>query len=585
MISALRIKTFLLFGILIFLVLIARLFYWQVLSGKILANEAQNQYDFTQKIFGARGKILAVDGSVLVDNQNLFTVFVNKKLFKSNPLETSKIIAPIFYDYYSHLPISTGAAVFKTQNDWQSDLKTSFESSNPWEILGRDINFDFAKKIADLKIIGVDYFTVPSRFYSQGSSSAHIFGILGQDENSAPKGYSGLEGFYDRELSGKKVVVKKELDPLGRPLLFKNIDQDGTNGAGRTLVTSIDSNIQNFVEKYLAAGVETWGAISGTVIVMEPNSGHIIAMASYPFYNPTFYDQFPTVDFKNPAVAETYEPGSIMKPLIVAAGLNEGVITPETRCDRCSGPRAIEGGTIKTFNEQYHPNLTVSEILQYSDNTGMVFVGEKLGKQKLLSYLDRYRFGKLTGIDQQEEEVGHLKTGNDWYPLDLATVTFGQGISVTAMQMTQLFAMLANGGNLVKPQIVTAIIDGDKKTEIKNQPVTTGLLSKKTLADLTDILVSVTEKSPLHFPRDRIFGLNKYRIAAKSGTAQIPIAGKYENNKTVGSAIGFAPADNPKFVVYVKLDEPAVRIWGSDTAGPIFYNIIHDLLLYYNVSP
>ncbi|MDO8515156.1 MAG: penicillin-binding protein 2 [bacterium] len=535
-----------------FVIIIARLFYWQILTGQEMAAAADDQHFATLEITAKRGEILASDLTPLVTNQDAFLVFANVKKLK-NPIV--EIINKI------------GTA--------SGDLT---KPDAVWVPLKERVTGEEKDRIMNFKLPGIDYAKEAIRFYPEASSAAHLLGFVGLDENSRPKGYFGLEGFYERELAGKTGSRRLERDAFGRPLAL-SIETETPAEDGRTIITSIDKTVQQITDSYLKKGIETWGAMSGTVIVMDPFTGRIIANSSFPAYDPATYFKYPTNIYKNPAVAETYEPGSIMKPLIMAAAINENKLQPDDKCPVCSGPRSLGGGVIKTFNNQYHPNLTMTEVLINSDNTGMVYVGEKLGKDLLLAYLAKYQFGEKTGIDLQEEEPGRVKT--EWYPLDVATVAFGQGIAVNPMQMVRGFAAIANGGFLVTPQVATKIGNYEIKPVIGSQ-----VLSKETTLKIKEMLVQVNLQSPLHFPLDRTPGLSKFRIAAKSGTAQIPIAGSYaEDTKTIASGIGFAPADDPKFLVYVKLDEPAVRIWGSDTAGPIFYAIVHDLLLYYNISP
>ncbi|MEK7127406.1 MAG: penicillin-binding protein 2 [Patescibacteria group bacterium] len=535
----------------LFGLIVLRLFYWQILSGEKMAAAADSQHFATLEISARRGEILASDLTPLVTNQDAYLVFANVKKFKNPVAEIINKIGTV-----------------------------SGNLNNPeavWVPIKERVLKEEKDRIMAFNFAGIDYATESIRYYPEASSAAHLLGFVGLDENSRPKGYFGLEGYYERELAGKTGSRQLEQDAFGRPIAL-SAETETPAENGRTLVTSIDKTVQQITDNYLKKGIETWGASSGTIIVMDPITGRILANSSFPAYDPAKYYDFPTGIYKNPAVTETYEPGSIMKPLIMAAVINENKLTPDTRCPVCNGPRVIDGGMIRTFNNQYHPNLTMTEVLINSDNTGMVYVGETLGKDLLLSYLKKYHFGEKTGIDLQEEEPGHVKT--DWYPLDIATVAFGQGIAVNAMQMIRGFAAIANGGYFVTPQVVTKIGDYEVKPIMGPQ-----VWSKDTTDKIKEMLVQVNLQSPLHFPLDRTPGLSKFRIAAKSGTAQISIGGSYSDSKYVASVIGFAPADNPKFLIYVKLDEPAVRIWGSDTAGPIFYAIVHDLLLYYNVSP
>ncbi len=578
-----RLRALSLLFILGFAIIALRLFFWQIRSADSLAAIADAQHFSTLVIPAKRGEILSADNNVLVANQPAFMLYADLRLFKNNPAETAEKLTPLLMADMN-IPATDSAEPQKVASDLKENLTRLLgQEGSFWTVLRHNLSRKTKEEIANLKVGGLGFEEEQTRFYPEASMAAQLFGFVGSDENGTPKGYFGLEGYYDRELAGRPGLKKLERDAFNRPIAIGSEFNEPSED-GRSLLTSVDRNVQQIVEEKLQAGMKDWDAPEGTAIVADPYSGKIIAMASFPAYDPANYAFYPENNYDNPAVAEAFEPGSIIKPLIMAAAINEGKVKPETVCDRCAGPRQIEGGIIRTFNNKYHPNTTMTETLENSDNTGMVFVGEKLGKEKLLHYLDIYGFGGKTGIDLQGEEAGTFDPGKDWYPLDLATLTFGQGIAVTAVQMIRGYCALANGGMLVTPQVVTSVRDGDRAVEIKPK-IGPRVLSEATTKTIAEMMVSVTEKSPLHFPRDRIAGLSRFKIAAKSGTAQIAIAGHYAQGKTIGSVIGFAPADNPKFLLLVKLNEPAVRPWGSDTAGPIFFAIAHDLLLYYGISP
>lgn len=226
----------------------------------------------------------------------------------------------------------------------------------------------------------------------------------------------------------------------------------------------------------------------------------------------------------------------------------------------------------------------MTNVLVNSDNTGMVFVGRKLGFDLLYQYVQKFGFGQKTGVDLEEEVSGDLKSKNAFYPIDQATMTFGQGIAVTSLQMLKGYAALANGGYLITPHVVSAIIDQNRQIPL-SWPNGPQVISQTTAKAVTEMLVHVADESPEHFPKDRIPELAHFRIAAKSGTAQIAVAGHYITSGTTATMVSYFPADKPRFLVLVKLDEPTVRPWGSDTAGPVIFAIARDLLEYYGISP
>jgi cell division protein FtsI/penicillin-binding protein 2 len=313
---------------------------------------------------------------------------------------------------------------------------------------------------------------------------------------------------------------------------------------------------------------------------MEPKTGNIISMASLPTYTNYEWYKYEPILYKNPIVSDFYEPGSTFKVLVMASGLDASVVEPDTRCDKCAGPREISGYTIRTWNNKYYPQTTMTEVLEHSDNTGMVFVQEKLKKQKFLEYLTKFGLGESTGIDLEEENFPNFRADNLWKPIDLATTSFGQGIAVTPIQMIRAVGAVANGGILVEPHVVSKVITAnEQELEIKPKEIRR-VISLKTSKVLTEMLVQAVDKGEAKWAKPQ-----GYRIAGKTGTAQIPIAGHYDEKKTIASFVGYAPADNPRFVMLVKLTEPTSSPWGSETAAPLFFSIAREIFHYWNIPP
>lgn len=582
-----------LFFLLSFGVVLAKLIFWQVFSAERLTVEAERQHFSVLSLPARRGEILTADGFALAADKDDFLLYVNRSQFSANVKDTAEKIAEVLAGDVPQVSTQSGQIftdkeredfLKKTKEVLSSKIESRLTVENAvWANLAHFVSRSVKEKIAAFNIAGLGFVSEQSRDYPEASMAAHVLGFVGFDEIGNPKGYFGLEGKYEREMAGKPGQLRTERDAFGRPIAIgtetKREKQDG-----RDLVLTLDRAVQRFTEKYLEEGIAVWQASGGTAMVMDPVSGAILAMANFPRYDPQFFSYYPTKSYKNPAVADLYEPGSILKPLIVAAALNENKITPETRCGQCDGPRKIGTDYIHTFDNQYRPNLNVTETLINSDNTGMVAIGEKLGFDNLYSYLRRYGFGQKSGVDLEEEEEGRLRDKKNYYPIDKATLTFGQGINVNAVQLVRAWAALANGGYLVTPHLVDKIKTTSEEIALF-WPKGPRILSGNVTQTVTEMLVRVTDESPVRFPRDRIAELAKFRLAAKSGTAQIAIGGKYQEKGTTASVIGFFPADKPRFLVMVKLNEPKVRPWGSDTAGPVFFNILRDLVLYYGLSP
>lgn len=528
-----------------------RLAYWQVLASPDLKTQAQLQRVRSLPLESHRGEILFSDGFPMVTNQEKFTLTANPQIFGPDSLK--------LLEFEKVLPASDSANLSKNLS--QKNLS--------WVILARQIDGVLMSKIKDLNLVGIGFESETVRMYPEASISAQLLGFVGKDSDGLSKGYFGLEGFYNRQLSGKTGKLIQEVDALNRPITIGGQNrippQDGKN-----LPTSIDRTIQYLVWQKLQAGLEKYGAVSGTVTIMDPQSGQILAMVSEPSYDPGNFSSSNPNLFRNPVVADAYEPGSTFKIFVVAAALDTKVVKPDTQCDICASPVTVSDYTIRTWNDKYYQNSTMTEVIQHSDNVGMVFVGRKLGQEKLLDYISKFGFGKLTGIDLQEEGPALLRNKKDWQPIDLATATFGQGIAVTPIQMVQAVSAIANLGKMVSPRIAV----------IPEPPQYVRILTPVAAAQMTEMMVNSVEKGESKWARPKGFV-----IAGKTGTAQIPVAGHYDKNKTIASFIGFAPANDPKFVMLVTLSEPKTSQWGSETAAPLWFDISQELFRLLKIPP
>ncbi len=543
---------FLLFGFLIAL----RLFYWQVVKSEELSLLAESQHWESFEIPAKRGRIFAADGFPLVDNQPAFLVFASLPDLKEKPEEIAAKITPILYSE-------------SERKEFEIIIKERLRRQDlVWVPIKHKVSLEQKKAIEELKIAGLGFEEEEKRSYHEGSSSAHLLGFVGKDINGKDKGYFGLEGFYDLELKGRPGIIRREKDASGKPILVGETKSE-TQKDGEDLFTTIDRTVQLLIEEKLKKGLARYGAKSGIVIVMEPKSGAILGMASFPSYDPAEYFKFDKSLYPNPAISFSYEPGSTFKVLVMAAAINEGVVNSETRCDKCDGPRNISGYTIRTWNDKYFPNSTMREVIQRSDNVGMVFVGEKLGAEKLVEYLEKFGIGEPTGIDLQGEISPPFRPKEKWKAIDLATASFGQGIAVTPIQMARAVGAIANLGKLMKPYVV--------KTQFKTAQTVISPISARLI---TEMMVNAVDNGEAKWAKPKDF-----RIAGKTGTAQIPVAGHYDEEKTIASFIGFAPADEPKFAMLVTLREPTSSPWGSETAAPLWFDIAKELFVYFGILP
>lgn len=549
------------FFFLIFLLftVILRLFYWQVIKGEELSALGRSQYGGFNRIMPQRGEIKTSDGYSIAANKISFLVFANPKEIKDKE-KASKILSDL-------LEIETAS------------VSSALTSNLFWVPLKSKITIDEKNSLEKLKIPGIGFEKVPSRFYPEGSMAAQLLGFVGKDEFGENKGYFGLEGYYDRQVKGKTGISSFVYDAFGRPVVAK-MSENLKEVDGRSLILNIERPIQFLAEKRLKEGIKKYEASGGAVLIMEPKTGNILAMSSFPSFNPQNYSQYPYENYKNTLISNLYEPGSTFKALVMASALDSGVVKPNTKCSICSGPFSMGGYTIKTWNDKYYKDTNMVEVIQHSDNVGMVFVARSLGAERMLSYLKKFGIGDLTGIDLQGEVTSELRMKEQFGPLDLATTGFGQGISVTPIQLLTAFSSLANNGKRMEPHVVSKIQtpQGDFfniEPKVIDKPI-----SEKTAKVMTEILVNAVNKGEAQWTK-----IKGYRVAGKTGTAQIPIAGHYDPNKTITSFIGFGPADDPKFAMLVIVDRPQTSIYGSETAAPIFFSIARDLFNYYGIPP
>ncbi|MDO8638898.1 MAG: penicillin-binding protein 2 [Candidatus Daviesbacteria bacterium] len=568
-----RIK-FLKFLFLFFLFAIAvRLFYWQVFQFDDLSARAEQQHLSTRTLDAPRGEILSSDGSILVSNKPTYTLFGLPKIIK-NKTETAKSLAKIIvFNESKNEEIDPKEII-----DLKNDIFKKLSSDLNWVLLSKSIELSTKEELEKLKIDGIGFEEQSNRFYPESSSSAHLLGFVGSDSLGRQVGYFGIEGFYDGQLKGVGGVLTEEKDAQGLPILMgKFLQKEPKNG--NNLVLNIDRVVQYIVEKKLKEGVEKFGAKNGSVIIMDPKTGAILAMASFPNYDPGDFNNFPKENFKNPIVADSYEPGSTFKVLVMAAAINENLVKNDTKCDVCAGPVKASDYLIRTWDNKYYPDTTMTDVIVHSDNTGMVFVGRKLGIDKFYQYLENFGFGSLTGVDLQDETTPDIRVKSEWRDIDLATASFGQGIAVTPMQTIRAIASIANDGFLMEPHVVKEIQNGNKILEIKPK-IISRLFTSETTKIVTDMMVQAVEKGEAKYLAPK-----GYRIAGKTGTAQIPVAGHYDPTKTIASFVGFAPAADPKFIMLVKYQEPSSSIFGAETAAPTFFEIAKELLTYYNIAP
>jgi len=536
----------------LFLLIIVKLFYLQFLNQK----SSTDYYLKTNKISAERGRIFDINGLPLAVNKTNFLLFVEPKKIKDKDYLIEKI------DNVLEMDQASLSALIDMKKNWAAITVIDEQTKN---------------KIKNFNLAGLGFEERTQRYYPEASLAAHLLGFVGKDINGEDVGYVGAEGFYNKELAGMPGVIKTERDLLNRPILIGTQEKVDSED-GRDLYLTIDKTVQEITKTELNNGMERYRAAKGCAIVADPQSMKILALSCLPDFDVEKYYEFSEEHFKNTAISDLFEPGSIFKPLIMAAALEEKKIKPDDIYNE-TGPIKIAEYQIKTWNEKYEGKISMTRILEKSSNVGMVYIGEKLGANKIYKYLQKYGFGEITGIDLQGEAPGYLKPQKNWYPIDYSVVTFGQGIAATPIQIIRAFASIINGGKLIKPHILGEIANGEKKQEIQLD-VVNRVISENTSKIIRKMLLATVENGDSKWAKPA-----GYLIGGKTGTAQIPIAGHYDPTKTVASFVGFAPYNNPKFIVLVTLREPKTSPWGSETAAPIFFEIAKKLLVYYNIAP
>ena len=561
-----RFKIVFIVFILLFAAITARLFYWQIVKGSELKNQASLQYKGTKILKAPRGNILAKDGTWLAVMRTNWLLFAELPKIDKNKNEIANLLAPIFVTQEFEKNDDYNKAILEETDRIEANLD---RKGVVWVPIKRKITDVQKEKVEELNIKGLGFEPEETRYYPEGSEAAHLLGFVGKNEEGQDVGYFGLEGYYDLVLTGKDGYLKREKDLTGVPILNSSLTEVNSV-SGSDLTTYIDKRIQSTVEDKLKLALEKYGAKEGTVIVMDPKTGGILAMSSYPNYDPAKYSEFEQRLFKNPAISDTFEPGSVFKVIVMAAGIDSKAVERDTICDICNRPFQVDKYYIETWNNKYHPDSSMTDVIVNSDNVGMTFIANRMGADKMYDYLSKFGIGKQTGIDLQGEANISLRKKGSWNIVDLATSSFGQGVSTTPIQIIRGVSVIANGGYLVEPKVVDS---GNVKKQER-------IISKEAADDVTQMMVEAAKNG-----ESKWTSLKGFSVAGKTGTAQIPIEGHYDAEKTIASFVGFAPANNPKFIMLVTLKEPQSSQWASETAAPLWYDIAKDLFNYFGIQP
>lgn len=372
--------------------IIARLFYWQIISGPHLRAEATAQYKLELTLPAQRGSIITSDGYPLVMNKSASLVYAEPK-----NIENSKVFSELVSGALQIEEASVAAMIS--------------DSTRMWVPILHKVDEEKIQQLKSLNIKGLGFEKEPKRYYPEGSVAAQLLGFVGLDQNGSDVGYFGLEGYYNRELQGKPGSVTIEKDVTGAPILVgDSVRIEPENGS--TMVLWLDRTIQNIAEQKLAEGIAKYGAKEGSVVVMDPSTGGILAMASYPSYHPGQYQEYDRELYKNPIVASTYEPGSTFKALVMGAAIDKGLIKPMSIFDE-KGPIEVSDYTIRTWNNEYHGPMSITQVLEHSSNVGMVYVAKLLGIDAFVKFIKDAGFGVTTNIDLEDESSPSIRSDKD----------------------------------------------------------------------------------------------------------------------------------------------------------------------------
>ena len=549
--------------------LILRLAHLQIVEHDKWDDESVGEHLSRQTIPAHRGRIRDATGYTLATTVTAYNVFVNPDTSSRSPkadIATARILAPLV-----DLSTEEILSALSKESEEVISVKTG-------------VCYDSGKKIAELRLPGVECVEESKRLYPEGSVAAPLIGFVGKDR----EGLTGIERDFDRELAGVDGTAIFEQDSTGKPIPL-GLREVMPPEDGADLILTIDRFVQNLVEEELDEVIEEQSASGGTIIVMEPKTGVILGMASRPTFDLTKLDLSHDGDsdlYRNRAITDMYEPGSIFKIITMSAALEEKVVSPGTTF-HCEGRVTKYGTTITTWNYAAHGEETMTDLLKNSCNVGAAWVADLLGKEKFYEYVERFGFGQLTNIGLHDnvglggESSGQVRTPADeeWYPIDLLTNSFGQGINVTPLQMVTAVSAVANGGLLMRPLVVKEVI-GPKERFTYEPVVVRRVISPDTAHVLTDLLRQVIEDGG-----GKLAEVPGYNMAGKTGTAEIPQQYGYDYGGTIAGFCGFGPVEDPRFVILIKIDRPQDSPWAGEVAAPVFKSIAQQLLVYLKIPP
>ncbi len=561
-----RIIALLVFFLFFSAAIIVRLFSLQVLSYQDYKELAENQHQLYKTLVPVRGEIFVKEEK----NGKLVPVATNieKALIYAVPPEiadkgsVAAVLAPILEMRQTEI------------------LEKISDNSRKWVAIKKELPESEALKIRDLKLAGIYLQPETLRLYPENNFASQVLGFLAFRENQRVGQY-GIEEYFEEQLAGKQGSLLADKDIRGR-WIATGIRQIKEAEDGADIVLTLDRAIQFKAESLLQTTVQEYEADSGSIAVLSPKTGSVLALANYPNFDPNIFGKVEDASvFRDGIVSDVYEPGSVFKPITMAAGLDAEAITPDMTYED-KGTVELDDYTIRNANNKVYGVQTMTQVLEQSINTGAIFVVDKVGDRKFLETIQKFGFGKPTGITLPAEVGGNIKNLRGGGAVHYATASFGQGISVTTLQLAQAFGAIANQGKMMKPRIVESIQHADGRLENFEPEEVGQVISAKAANTTAAMLVSVVENG--HGKRAAVPG---YYIAGKTGTAQIAREDGpgYDPNKTIGTFAGFGPVEDPAFVIVVKIINPKTVQFAESTAAPAFGEMARYLLNYLQIPP
>lgn len=535
--------------------LIARLAFLQIVQHETLLEQSEKQYLSTVKTHFGRGVIYDRNLNELARNVEVESVYITPPEI-IDPKYAARILS----------------ATLKLDRD---QIRKKISSKKHFVWIKRKCPLEEIAALKRADISGVGFIPEQKRFYPKRELAANVLGFVGIDN----QGLAGIEHAYQSRLKGNTIRQVMERDARGRNIHSLEGLQNNESRS-YDLALTLDEVIQFTAEHHLKKQVERYKADSGMVVVMNPYTGEIYAMANVPQFNPNQYGAFPSQVWKNNIVSSSYEPGSIFKPIVAAAALDKGLARPQDIFFCENGKLKIGKARIGEASDHKFGWLTMRDIIAKSSNIGAIKIAQQVGRKPFYEYIRKFGFGEKSGLSLPGESPGQLKNLPSWTQLSLASISFGHEIAVTPLQMVSALATIANGGNLMQPQIIKAFIkDGEVLEQFKPEKIRR-VISEKTSLQMVEIL-----KSAVKSGTGKKAALDGFDVGGKTGTAQKynMVTQSYSKTEFISSFIGFAPADSPRLVILVMIDNPKERHWGSVVAAPVFRKIAKKALRYLNV--